>query len=136
MIGVHYSRAVRSSLSSAHYGSGNPCAARHRVAIEPRLRHRLHFYVARDGAAIVPERACGRHRHEADLSGLYIYDLAEDVLNLHLHARDMHPIDASQRTNALELSVIDAGFDGYLAPFGACDAVVLLGERTIDVQAT
>ena len=133
MIGIHYSRVVQTSLDSSRYGTGNPCAARHRVAGHDVLSHRIHFYVARDGVPVIPERACGPYRHAADLSDLRIYRLSDDPLALRDKVREMHPADQSARVNALELAVVGAGFDGYLADFGQCDAVVLLGRRTISV---
>jgi hypothetical protein len=88
---------------------------------------------------VIPERACGPFRHAADLSGLRIYDFKRDPKGLkdksHWCERSYRAGEPfADRASALEMLVVAAGFDGYLADFGQCDAVVLLGKRTIDVK--
>jgi hypothetical protein len=134
MIAIHYSRARRSELSSAYYGTGHRDAAKARVANEPRLVHRIHLYVARDGATPLPERLCGPVRHTAWIDDATVYCVRADRLGVVAWARRAHPANAFARANAMELEVMDAGYAGYLAPFGQCDALVLLGERTLPVM--
>jgi hypothetical protein len=119
--GVHYSRLRRETLESSKHGTGKPGAeARRLQGADPRLSHRIYFYVD-TGGGVDREAGVGSEAHEVDLQNLY--DGTVDPLNLWT-GRD---------ANAFEVAVLDNGFDGYVAPFGNQNAAVLLGERSIDM---
>jgi hypothetical protein len=123
-VGIHYSNQERSSLSGTHYGTGLDGAERARVMAsdDARLRERIYFY-ASTGTGVLPETGVGGYPHSVNLNNLY--DVENDPLRLY-RAGD---------TNASESAIIDAGFDGYIAPFGNSQkAVVLLGKHTVDVK--
>jgi hypothetical protein len=116
VIGRHYSPRVQTSLSGAYYGTGLRGAegSRLRESKDRRLSDRIYFYVD-TGNGIRPESGVGRFAHEVRLNN--IYDPASRLI----------PPQGS--SNAFESAVIDAGFDGYIAPFGRGAAVVLLGPK-------
>lgn len=124
VIGRHYSPRVQTSLSGNYYGSGlrGAEASRLREAKDPRISNRIYFYVD-TGKGIRPESGVGRFAHEVRLNN--IYDPSSGLI----------PPQGS--ANAFESAVINAGFDGYIAPFGLGSAVVLLGtkHRAVPVQA-
>lgn len=121
-IGVHYSREERSSLDSGKFGTGikGREAARVAAATDPRLRNRVYFYI-NDGKGIHPEQGLGGYAHTVNLQNLY--DLDADPKYL-----------AKQDANATESAILDAGYDGYVADFGAQRAAVLLGARQVPVR--
>jgi len=116
VIGRHYSPRVQTSLSSGYYGSGlrGAEAGRLRESNDPRISKRIYFYVD-TGKGIRPESGVGRFAHEVRLDN--IYDPASRL------------IPPQGNANAFESAVIDAGFDGYIAPFGNGAAVVVLGPQ-------
>ena len=121
VLGRHYSAETRSSLSGAFYGSGLKGAERDRLdgSPDPRLKNRIYFYVDQ-GSGIRPESGVGGVAHEVQLNN--IYDPKTQLL----------PVKGN--FNAFESSVINSGFDGYIAPFGNNQsAVVLLGPRHLAV---
>ena len=121
VLGRHYSAETRSSLSGAFYGSGLKGAERDRLdgSPDPRLKNRIYFYVDQ-GSGIRPESGVGGIAHEVQLNN--IYDPKTQLL----------PVKGN--FNAFESSVINSGFDGYIAPFGNNQsAVVLLGPRHLAV---
>jgi len=124
VIGRHYSPRVQTSLNGNYYGTGLRGAesGRLREAKDPRISNRIYFYVD-TGKGIRPESGVGRFAHEVRLNN--IYDPASRLI----------PPQGS--ANAFESAVINAGFDGYVAPFGLGSAVVLLGtkHRAVPVQA-
>jgi hypothetical protein len=124
VIGRHYSPRVQTSLNGNYYGTGLRGAesGRLREAKDPRISNRIYFYVD-TGKGIRPESGVGRFAHEVKLNN--IYDPASRLI----------PPQGS--ANAFESAVINAGFDGYIAPFGLGSAVVLLGtkHRAVPVQA-
>ena len=117
VVGRHYSTTPRQSLSGAYYGRGLKGAEATRLdaSTDPRLKNRVYFY-ADQGAGIRPESGVGGHAHEVQLNN--IYDPASRLIKPQADA------------NAFESAVINAGFDGYMAPFGNNQsAVVLLGQK-------
>ena len=117
VVGRHYSTTPRQTLSGAYYGQGLKGAERTRLdsSTDPRLKNRVYFYVDQ-GAGIRPESGVGGYAHEAKLDN--IYDPQTRLIKPQADA------------NAFESAVINAGFDGYVAPFGnGQSAVVLLGQK-------
>lgn len=117
VVGRHYSTTPRQTLSGAYYGQGLKGAERTRLdsSTDPRLKNRVYFYVDQ-GAGIRPESGVGGYAHETKLDN--IYDPQTRLIKPQADA------------NAFESAVINAGFDGYIAPFGnGQSAVVLLGQK-------
>lgn len=117
VVGRHYSTTPRQTLSGAYYGQGLKGAERTRLdsSTDPRLKNRVYFYVDQ-GAGIRPESGVGGYAHETRLDN--IYDPQTRLIKPQADA------------NAFESAVINAGFDGYIAPFGNNQAaVVLLGQK-------
>lgn len=117
VVGRHYSTAPRQSLSGAFYGQGLKGAERDRLdrSTDPRLKNRIYFYVDQ-GAGVRPESGVGGYAHETRLDN--IYDPQTRI------------VKPQGDFNAFESAVINAGFDGYIAPFGNNQAaVVLLGQK-------
>ena len=119
--GVHYSREQRSELSSSSFGTGikGEEAARVNEADDPRLKHRIYFYI-NGGKGINPEAGVGAHAHEADLKN--IYDADTDNKNLFVKG------DA----NKSESNILDAGYNGYMSRERGIG--VMLGKRTMPVE--
>jgi hypothetical protein len=117
VVGRHYSTAPRESLSGAYYGRGLKGAERDRLdsSPDPRLKNRIYFYVDQ-GAGVRPESGVGGYAHEVKLDNIY-----DPQTRLIRPQADL---------NGFESAVINAGFDGYIAPFGNNQsAVVLLGQK-------
>ena len=113
----HYSTTPRQTLSGDYYGRGLKGAERVRLdsSPDPRLKNRVYFYVDQ-GQGIRPEAGVGGYAHEAQLTNIY-----DPQTRL---------IKPQADGNAFESAVINAGFDGYMAPFGnGQSAVVLLGQK-------
>ena len=113
----HYSTTPRQTLSGTYYGRGLKGAERTRLdsSADPRLKSRVYFYVD-EGSGIRPESGVGGVAHETQLTN--IYDPKTQL------------IKPQPDANAFESAVINAGFDGYIAPFGNNQsAVVLLGQK-------
>jgi hypothetical protein len=82
---------------------------------DPRLKNRIYFYVDQ-GEGVRPESGVGGYAHETKLDNIY-----------DPQTRLIRP---QPDFNAFESAVINAGFDGYIAPFGNNQsAVVLLGMK-------
>lgn len=106
VVGVHYSREPRESLSGQFYGTGMRGAEARRLrGADERLQSRVHFYID-EGAGVQPEGGVGRNVHAVALNN--IYDLRQDPLGI---ARQVEAV--STEFNDVELALIDAGFDGY-----------------------
>lgn len=117
VVGRHYSTQQRQTLSGSFYGQGLKGAERTRLddSTDPRIRQRIYFYVDQ-GSGIRPEAGVGGQAHEARLNNIY-----DPKTRL---------IEPQANANAFESAVLNAGFDGYLAPFGNNQAaVVLLGPK-------
>jgi hypothetical protein len=117
VVGRHYSTAPRQSLSGGYYGQGLKGAERDRLdrSTDPRLKSRIYFYVDQ-GAGVRPESGVGGYAHETRLDN--VYDPQTRI------------VKPQADFNAFESAVINAGFDGYIAPFGNNQsAVVLLGQK-------
>jgi hypothetical protein len=117
VIGRHYSSSPQQSLSGAYYGRGLKGAERNRLdsSTDPRLKNRIYFYVDQ-GSGIRPESGVGGYAHEVKLDN--IYDPQTGTIR------------PQADLNGFESAVINAGFDGYIAPFGNNQAaVVLLGQK-------
>lgn len=117
VVGRHYSATPRQTLSGEYYGRGLKGAERTRLdsSPDPRLKNRVYFYVDQ-GKGIRPEAGVGGYAHETKLDN--IYDPQTRLIKPQVDA------------NAFESAVINAGFDGYIAPFGnGQSAVVLLGQK-------
>jgi hypothetical protein len=126
VVGVHYSKAPRTTLASSMAGQGMKGAEAERIAAskDPRIKQRVNFYV-NTGNGITPESDVGSNPHVATLRNLY--DADADALKIWRNSKgDM---------NVAESAVLDAGFDGYLTRnFGNQGAVVMLGNRNLDVE--
>lgn len=125
VVGRHYSATPRQTLSGEYYGRGLKGAERTRLdsSPDPRLRNRVYYYVDQ-GKGIRPEAGVGGYAHETKLDN--IYDPQTRLIKPQADA------------NAFESAVINAGFDGYIAPFGnGQSAVVLLGmkHKAVPVRA-
>jgi len=120
-VGIHYSQAKRDYLASSAFGTGLKGAENERIAQsgDPRLKHRIYFYV-NTGRAIRPEAGVGAHAHRAELTGLY--DLQADQRNLTL-GRD---------ANEFESALLDAGYNGYISHDQG--VAVMLGPRSMRVD--
>jgi hypothetical protein len=117
VVGRHYSTQQRQTLSGGFYGRGLKGAERTRLdeSPDPRLRQRVYFYVDQ-GSGVRPEAGVGGQAHEARLNNIY-----DPKTRL---------IEPQANINAFESAVLNAGFDGYIAPFGNNQAaVVLLGPK-------
>ena len=117
VVGRHYSSSPQQSLSGAYYGRGLKGAERNRLdsSTDPRLKNRIYFYVDQ-GSGIRPESGVGGYAHEVKLDN--IYDPQTGIVR------------PQSDLNGFESAVINAGFDGYIAPFGNNQAaVVLLGQK-------
>jgi hypothetical protein len=117
VVARHYSTTPRQTLSGEYYGRGLKGAERARLdsSPDPRLKNRVYFYVDQ-GKGIRPEAGVGGYAHETKLDN--IYDPQTRLIKPQADA------------NAFESAVINAGFDGYIAPFGNNQsAVVLLGQK-------
>ena len=117
VVGRHYSATPRQTLSGEYYGRGLKGAERTRLdsSPDPRLKNRVYYYVDQ-GQGIRPEAGVGGYAHETQLNN--IYDPQTRLIKPQADA------------NAFESAVINAGFDGYVAPFGNNQsAVVLLGQK-------
>lgn len=117
VVGRHYSTSPQQSLSGAYYGRGLKGAERNRLdsSPDPRLKNRIYFYVDQ-GSGIRPESGVGGYAHEVRLDNIY-----DPQTGLVRPQSDL---------NGFESAVINAGFDGYIAPFGNNQAaVVLLGQK-------
>ena len=116
VVGRHYSTGERTTLNGSFYGRGLRGAERDRLdrSPDPRLRSRIYFYADR-GQGISPEAGVGAIAHEVRLNN--IYDPSTQI------------IPPQGDSNRFESAVINAGFDGYMAPFAGQAAVVLLGPR-------
>lgn len=127
VLGVHYSREQRNVLSTHHYGTGIKGAESERIKYSPdnRLRQRLYFYVD-DGNGVRPEAGVGNAPHQIRLDNVY------DATKTH-EIQDGLPQDIPSDAwmNMFESAVIDKGYDGYVAHFGAGRAAVLLGSHHI-----
>ncbi|MFA5606798.1 MAG: LPD38 domain-containing protein [Leucobacter sp.] len=122
VLGVHYSRQPRDTLSGYYYGQGLKGAeARRLVGADPRLQSRIHFYVD-EGAGIQPEAGVGTQAHLLHLDNLY--DVIPDPLGLRAQYRG--------DPNGWELAIVEAGFDGYYAK--GMGVAVLLGNHTVRPQ--
>ena len=117
VVGRHYSTQQRQTLNGGFYGQGLKGAERTRLddSADPRIRQRIYFYVDQ-GSGIRPEAGVGGQAHEVRLNN--IYDPKTGL------------IEPKANANAFESAVLNAGFDGYIAPFGNNQAaVVLLGPK-------
>jgi hypothetical protein len=117
VVGRHYSVQQRQTLNSGFYGQGLKGAERNRLddSPDPRIRQRIYFYVDQ-GSGIRPEAGVGGQAHEVRLNN--IYDPKTQL------------IEPKGSANAFESAVLNAGFDGYIAPFGNNQAAaVLLGPK-------
>ena len=126
--GVHYSREARDTLDGKFYGQGIPGAEYRRVndAEDSRLKERIYFYVD-SGKGIKPEAGVGSKQHTVDLNNLYDAGANKTI------QRSVTGLSGDSWMNAFESAVIDAGYDGYLAPFGNQQAAVLIGNHTVDL---
>jgi hypothetical protein len=135
VVGVHYSRQQRDTLSSGFFGTGMKAQERFRIAEakDPRIKKRLYFY-ANTGKGIAPESDVGHHAHSVTLNN--VYDMDVDPKRLYKRLAEGDPYQSPDNLmNDFESGVIDAGFDGYMTrEFGKGGAVVLLGAHSVPVQ--
>lgn len=111
VVGYHFSKAPRTSLSGAFYGSGlkGDEAKRLDGPDNSDIRPRVFFYVDR-GNGVMPEFGVGPHPHHVKLDN--IYDATADQLGLVRSAKGETP---QERINSWERAIIKAGFDGYVS---------------------
>ena len=130
VLGIHYSREPRESLSGHFYGTGIKGSEARRLALssDPRLSQRIHFYVD-TGEGIRPEPGVGSNIHAVNLNNVYNVD--EDPLGLVAAAYADKMADPNVSFNNLESAIIDAGFDGIFVPRAQATkgVVVLLGDH-------
>lgn len=134
VLGIHYSKQPRSTLAGAAYGTGLKGAEASRLTgADPRLSHRIHFYVD-SGNGIRPEGGVGGNVHAVHLDNLY--DASADPLGFRAQAAAAGMDDKATWFNAVESAIIDAGFDGvYIqAAQGDQGVAVLLGPKHNGVQ--
>lgn len=122
----HFSRAARSSLSTAAFGSGLRGSG-HDVfirAADKRLAQRLHFYFNR-GEGIHPEAGVGGALHRVELRNLY--DVDADPLGL----RKQGPM-----TLEAQSKILDLGFDGFMVRgHNQSGLAVVLGRHEVPVES-
>ena len=114
--GWHFSNDRRPLLSGTYYGRGIKGEESKRLAEsrDPRISRRVYFYIPRDDGTAPPrEQGLGAFRHEARLSNLYDPTTGDPRVSR-----------IADGMNAFESSVLDAGYDGYIAR-GLGMAVVL-----------
>lgn len=130
VLGVHYSREPRTSLSGEFYGTGIRGAEARRLYLssDERIKSRIHFYVD-TGEGIVPEPGVGANIHAVHLDNLYNTD--EDPKGLLAGLLDKG-LRGSELMNSLESAILDAGFDGIYVPRAQATkgVAVLLGYHT------
>lgn len=128
VVGVHFSREPRSTVSGEFYGTGFRGGEARRVAGDPVLGKRVHFYVD-EGQGIAAEPGVGQHAHAVNLDN--VYSTQADPLGL-LHAwLTKRQETGSADFNELEQAIVDAGFDGIYVPKaqGEQGVAVLLGPK-------
>lgn len=129
VLGVHYSREPRTSLSGKFYGTGIRGAEARRLYLssDERIKSRIHFYVD-TGEGIVPEPGVGANIHAVHLDNLYNTD--EDPKGLLAGLLDKG-LSGPELMNTLESAIIDAGFDGIFVPRAQATkgVAVLLGDH-------
>lgn len=130
IIGQHFSKQQRATLSGAYYGTGIKGAEGERLrdSRDARIRRRLYFYVD-EGKGVFPEYGVGNFKHIVDLPNMY--DASKNPLKL--PTRDEY---GQRDMNKFESAVLDAGFDGYYIreAFHRQGAAVLLGDASMGVQ--
>lgn len=126
-IAHHFSTQVRTELDGKYNGNGIKGAEQSRLAqsTDPRIKERIYFYVDA-GHGVRPEHGIGSHQHTVNLQNLY--DVAE---NKSIQKTLDPQMDTNDWMNSFESSVIDSGYDGYVAPFGNQKAAVLLGRHNV-----
>ena len=124
VLGVHYSREPRTTLSSAMAGTGLKGADNDRLERDGGEKRRVYFYVEK-GRGVVPESGVGGYAHQVQLNNLY--DAEADPLFL---AED------NPNPTKFEAAVTAAGFDGYYRDSFRNDvgAAVLLGAHQVPVK--
>jgi hypothetical protein len=119
--GYHFSKAPRTVLTTAMFGTGLKGSAREDIKNNPdqRLRQRLSFYFDK-GTGINPEAGVGSIAHKATLTN--IYDADADPLRLR-----------TGDARAFESKVLDNGYSGYLQRMQGTQSgqVILLGKQTV-----
>lgn len=131
VVGVRYSRSIRSSLSGAFYGQGLKGAEAARLAnADSRLRSRIHFYVD-EGQGIQPEAGLGGYVNAIHLDNLYNTDV--DPMGI---VADAKATGGADWFNRVEAAIIDQGYDGVYVPAaqGNQGVAVLLGPQHNAVQ--
>lgn len=106
--GWHYGKAKVPALSGVMYGSGIKGAEADRLAQsrDRRIKSRVYFYINRDDGTPPPkEDGLGPHKYEQRLSNLYDPSTGDPRIPL---IRD--------GMNEFESAILDAGYDGYIAP--------------------
>lgn len=122
---THYStREGLNSLVAAYYGTGlkGAEAARLRDA-PPEIKHRVYFYLSPETGLPRKESGLGNHVYTQTLSNLY--DLSKDPAGIFPQIRSIS--DPAERNNAMELAIVHAGYDGYVAK--AFNMAVVLGQN-------
>lgn len=121
VIGLHYSNDRRNTLTGAHYGRGMKGAESQRVAGDPVLSKRIHFYVD-EGNGVAPESGVGGHAHAIKLNNLY--NVNEDPMGI---------VARSNGANETERAIVDAGYDGVYVPGaqGKQGVAVLIGDHSV-----
>ena len=133
LTGAHFSRQQRETLDGRYYGTGikGQGAARISQSGDPRLGHRLYFYVD-EGKGVFPESGVGGSQHNVSLDG--IYDVRKDPDGIWKSKNDLPT--AEERANARESALLDAGYKGYYVRelFHRQGAAVLIGDASHGVR--
>lgn len=106
--GWHYGKAKVPALSGVMYGSGIKGAEADRLATsrDRRIKSRVYFYINRDDGTPPPkEDGLGPHKYEQRLSNLYDPSTGDPRIPL-----------IRNGMNEFESAILDAGYDGYIAP--------------------
>lgn len=125
-VGIHFSRAERSTIDGRYYGTGLKGLEAERLAktSDSRLKSRAYFYVD-EGRGVQPEAGVGGIAHQVKLPKLY--DAKADPLRL-WNGADI---------NATESRILDAGFGGYFVKQHATGQgfAVVLGDASHGMKA-
>lgn len=122
---THYGQTENlASLSAKKYGTGIAGAEAYRLSQSDDLaiKNRVYFYLTQPDQLPAKEPGLGSHIYQVKLANLY--DIQNDPKGLIAKVRDIQ--DPNDRSNALESSIVKAGYDGYAVK--AYNMAVVLGK--------
>lgn len=123
---THYGTAGSlGQLDASKYGSGIRGAEAARLSDAPAdIKNRVYFYLTpEDGSLPKKEGGLGPHVYQTALSNMY--DLSKDPAHIFDQIKGIK--DQAERNNALEMAIVKAGYDGYVAK--AMNMAVVLGQN-------